>query len=89
MLVIYLYSNALASKGIIVYIFQVLLFLHEWYTCIDLPVLFLSASDFDIIDEAIYFFKANIFFRNYEIKVSNLIYTAADLSATSSGFKSQ
>jgi hypothetical protein len=27
------------------------------------------ASDFDIIDEAIYYFKANIFFRNYEIKV--------------------
>ena len=31
-----------------------------------------SASDFDIIDEAIYYFKANIFFRNYEIKVSYL-----------------
>lgn len=28
-----------------------------------------SASDFDIIDEAIYYFKANIFFRTYEIKV--------------------
>ena len=26
-------------------------------------------SDFDIIDEAIHFFKANVFFRNYEIKV--------------------
>lgn len=32
-------------------------------------VLFFLASDFDIIDEAIYYFKANIFFRNYEIKV--------------------
>lgn len=31
-----------------------------------------SASDNDIIDEAIYYFKANIFFRNYEIKVSKL-----------------
>lgn len=30
---------------------------------------FFLASDFDIIDEAIYYFKANIFFRNYEIKV--------------------
>lgn len=25
----------------------------------------------DIIDEAIYYFKANVFFRNYEIKVRN------------------
>ena len=29
-----------------------------------------SVGDADIIDEAIYYFKANIFFRNYEIKVS-------------------
>ncbi|KAK3606476.1 hypothetical protein CHS0354_041427 [Potamilus streckersoni] len=27
-----------------------------------------ETSDFDIIDEAIFFFKANIFFRSYEIK---------------------
>ncbi|KAK3084574.1 hypothetical protein FSP39_015671 [Pinctada imbricata] len=27
-----------------------------------------DSSDFDIIDEAIYYFKANIFFKNYEIK---------------------
>lgn len=27
------------------------------------------ASNFDIIDEAIYFFRANVFFRTYEIKV--------------------
>jgi len=26
-------------------------------------------SDFDVIDEALQFFKANVFFRNYEIKV--------------------
>lgn len=30
----------------------------------------LSGSDFDIIDEALHYFKANVFFRNYEIKVS-------------------
>lgn len=29
----------------------------------------LSGLDYDIIDEALYFFKANIFFKNYEIKV--------------------
>jgi len=28
-----------------------------------------AAGDFDIIDEALQFFKANVFFRNYEIKV--------------------
>lgn len=27
-----------------------------------------DSSDFDIIDEALHFFKANVFFRNYEIK---------------------
>merc|ERR1711976_1076495 len=27
-----------------------------------------ETGDYDIIDEAIYYFKANIFFRNYEIK---------------------
>lgn len=26
-------------------------------------------KDLDIIDEALYFFKANVFFRTYEIKV--------------------
>lgn len=26
-------------------------------------------KDIDIIDEALYFFKANVFFRTYEIKV--------------------
>lgn len=30
---------------------------------------FLSGIDSDIIDEAIYYFKANVFFKNYEIKV--------------------
>lgn len=29
-----------------------------------------SAKDTDIVDEAIYYFKANVFFKNYEIKVS-------------------
>lgn len=29
--------------------------------------------DYDIIDEALYFFKANIFFKNYEVKVSTTI----------------
>lgn len=28
-----------------------------------------SGIDSDIIDEAIYYFKANVFFKNYEIKV--------------------
>ncbi|XP_057620584.1 actin-related protein 2/3 complex subunit 3 isoform X1 [Chionomys nivalis] len=28
----------------------------------------LSAKDTDIVDEAIYYFKANVFFKNYEIK---------------------
>lgn len=27
------------------------------------------AKDTDIVDEAIYYFKANVFFKNYEIKV--------------------
>ena len=39
---------------------------------LDVFYLFFPASDFDIIDEAIYYFKANIFFRNYEIKVGCL-----------------
>jgi len=30
---------------------------------------FFLAKDTDIIDEAIYYFKANVFFKNYEIKV--------------------
>ena len=34
------------------------------------PIIMLfSASDCDIIDEALQYFKANVFFRNYEIKV--------------------
>ena len=28
-----------------------------------------TTKDLDIIDEALYFFKANVFFRTYEIKV--------------------
>jgi hypothetical protein len=34
---------------------------------------FLNTSDMDIIDEAVYYFKANVFFRNYEVKVRNLL----------------
>jgi hypothetical protein len=30
------------------------------------------AKDIDIIDEALYYFKANVFFRTYEIKVRNV-----------------
>lgn len=33
---------------------------------------FLASENEDIIDEAIKFFRANIFFRNYDIKVSPL-----------------
>lgn len=29
------------------------------------------AKDTDIVDEAIYYFKANVFFKNYEIKVTS------------------
>jgi len=29
-----------------------------------------NSTDQDIIDEALYYFKANVFFRTYEIKVS-------------------
>ena len=32
-------------------------------------MLMVSAKDSDIIDEAISYFKANVFFKNYEIKV--------------------
>lgn len=35
----------------------------------DLLYYFFLVLDFDIIDEVIYYFKVNIFFRNYEIKV--------------------
>ncbi|XP_055006655.1 actin-related protein 2/3 complex subunit 3-like [Boleophthalmus pectinirostris] len=31
--------------------------------------------DSDIIDEAIYYFKANVFFKNYEIKVRIILLT--------------
>lgn len=47
-------------------------------TVADPPVLirslcFLSGIDSDIIDEAIYYFKANVFFKNYEIKVRAML----------------
>ncbi len=31
-----------------------------------------SAKDIDIVEEAIYYFKANVFFKNYEIKVRRM-----------------
>lgn len=31
-----------------------------------------SAKDTDIVEEAIYYFKANVFFKNYEIKVRRM-----------------
>uniref|UniRef100_A0A672NA48 Actin related protein 2/3 complex subunit 3 n=1 Tax=Sinocyclocheilus grahami TaxID=75366 RepID=A0A672NA48_SINGR len=31
-----------------------------------------ETKDTDIIDEAIYYFKANVFFKNYEIKVRRM-----------------
>ncbi len=31
-----------------------------------------SAKDIDIVEEAIYYFKANVFFKNYEIKVRQM-----------------
>ena len=33
----------------------------------------ISGLETDIIDEAIYYFKANVFFKNYEIKVKTCI----------------
>lgn len=37
--------------------------------CLILVFFLFLAKDTDIIDEAIYYFKANVFFKNYEIKV--------------------
>ena len=33
-----------------------------------------ETKDTDIVDEAIYYFKANVFFKNYEIKVKYKIF---------------
>lgn len=44
-------------------------FVHHSLTSCILNTLVISAKDSDIIDEAIYYFKANVFFKNYEIKV--------------------
>lgn len=38
--------------------------------CLIFHFFFSLAKDTDIIDEAIYYFKANVFFKNYEIKVT-------------------
>uniref|UniRef100_A0AAY5KVT0 Actin-related protein 2/3 complex subunit 3 n=1 Tax=Esox lucius TaxID=8010 RepID=A0AAY5KVT0_ESOLU len=37
-----------------------------------------ETKDTDIIDEAIYYFKANVFFKNYEIKVRNECFSKKD-----------
>lgn len=33
---------------------------------------FFSADENDIIEEALYYFKANVFFKSYEVKVSEI-----------------
>ena len=38
------------------------------------PALAECKDDMDVIDEAIYYFRANVFFRFYEIKVQNIYY---------------
>ena len=45
---------------------------HALYWCVHLSPCPISGIDSDIIDEAIYYFKANVFFKNYEIKVRNV-----------------
>lgn len=42
---------------------------HDCDLFCSIGLFFVSASEFDIIDEALHFFKANVFFKNYEIKV--------------------
>ena len=39
------------------------------------PLVTCLAKDTDIVDEAIYYFKANVFFKNYEIKVKYRAFT--------------
>ena len=36
--------------------------------CYD-PVVIFSSGEEDVIDESLYFFKANVFFKSYEVKV--------------------
>jgi len=42
----------------------------SFYISKNILEIYLVALQYDAIDEALYFFKANIFFKNYEIKVS-------------------
>lgn len=35
-----------------------------------------TTAEQDIIDESLYFFKSNVFFRTYEVKVGALTYLA-------------
>uniref|UniRef100_A0A8D2H4I1 Actin-related protein 2/3 complex subunit 3 n=1 Tax=Urocitellus parryii TaxID=9999 RepID=A0A8D2H4I1_UROPR len=41
------------------------------------PIIVFRRTNTDIVDEAIYYFKANVFFKNYEIKVN---YSACSLT---------
>lgn len=52
-----------------------------WLTLFSLP--FQTGIDSDIIDEAIYYFKANVFFKNYEIKVNIWTFVFMNLSLKS------
>lgn len=38
------------------------------------PLLSPTNADMDIIDEALSYFKANVFFRSYEVKVLNVLW---------------
>lgn len=40
------------------------------------PLLNPKNADMDIIDEALSYFKANVFFRSYEVKVWNMFFLA-------------
>ena len=68
---IHVYIN-FNHRCIFIYKFKVV----QWNSILCFVVVFnllvfsFPAKDTDIIDEAIYYFKANVFFKNYEIKVS-------------------
>ena len=37
--------------------------------CVTILWSFCSSGEEDVIDESLYFFKANVFFKSYEVKV--------------------
>ena len=45
----------------------------HWIDVFNDTFFFISGIESDIIDEAIYYFKANVFFKNYEIKVKHVL----------------